>query len=105
MLTKYFNFSLRKSYDHITDRELRKKLKNRESAQAARDRKKAKMMALERQLGDMAERNKFLENENRDLKGRLQRVEAEAFWRLVKQPGEGRNNKKYRRIGLLDSKF
>lgn len=79
----------RKSYDHITDRELRKKLKNRESAQAARDRKKAKMMALERQLGDMAERNKFLESENRDLKGRLQRLEAEAFWRLVKQPGEG----------------
>ena len=45
-------------------------------------------MALERQLGDMADRNKFLENENRELKGRLQRVEAEAFWRLVKQPGE-----------------
>lgn len=81
----------RKSYDHIIDRELRKKLKNRESAQAARDRKKAKMMALERQLGDMADRNKFLENENRELKSRLQRVEAEAFWRLVKQPGENGN--------------
>ena len=82
-----------KSYDHIIDRELRKKLKNRESAQAARDRKKAKMMALERQLGDMADRNKFLENENRELKGRLQRVEAEAFWRLVKQPGENGRSK------------
>ena len=79
----------RKSYDHINDRELRKKLKNRESAQAARDRKKAKMLALERQLSDMAERNKILENENRELRGRLQRIEADAFWRLVKNPGEG----------------
>lgn len=79
----------RKSYDHINDRELRKKLKNRESAQAARDRKKAKMLALERQLSDMAERNKILENENRELRGRLQRIEADAFWRLVKNPAEG----------------
>jgi hypothetical protein len=79
----------RKSYDHITDRELRKKLKNRESAQAARDRKKAKMLALERQLADMAERNKLLENENRELRGRIQRMEAEAFWRLVKNPPDG----------------
>lgn len=79
----------RKSYDHITDRELRKKLKNRESAQAARDRKKAKMLTLERQLADMAERNKLLENENRDLRGRIQRMEAEAFWRLVKNPADG----------------
>ena len=61
-------------------------------------------MALERQLGDMAERNKFLENENRDLKGRLQRVEAEAFWRLVKQPGEGRNNKNIVESGILNVK-
>ena len=80
----------RKSYDHITDRELRKKLKNRESAQAARDRKKAKMLALERQLSDMAERNKLLENENRELRGRIQRMEAEAFWRLVKNPADGK---------------
>jgi len=79
----------RKSYDHIGDRELRKKLKNRESAQAARDRKKAKMLALERQLSDMAERNKLLENENRELRTRLQRIETDAFWRLVKNPGEG----------------
>lgn len=78
----------RKSYDHITDRELRKKLKNRESAQAARDRKKAKMLGLERQLADMAERNKLLENENRELRGRIQRMEAEAFWRLVKNPAD-----------------
>jgi hypothetical protein len=81
----------RKSYDHITDRELRKKLKNRESAQAARDRKKAKMLTLERQLSDMAERNKLLENENRELRGRIQRMEAEAFWRLVKNPPDGSN--------------
>lgn len=79
----------RKSYDHITDRELRKKLKNRESAQAARDRKKAKMLALERQLADMAERNKLLENQNRELQGRISRMEAEAFWRLVKNPADG----------------
>ena len=80
----------RKSYDHITDRELRKKLKNRESAQAARDRKKAKMLALERQLADMAERNKLLENQNRELQGRISRMEAEAFWRLVKNPADGK---------------
>jgi len=79
----------RKSYDHITDRELRKKLKNRESAQAARDRKKAKMLALERQLADMAERNKLLENENRELRGRIQRTESDAFWRRVKNPPDG----------------
>jgi len=85
----------RKSYDHIGDRELRKKLKNRESAQAARDRKKAKMLALERQLSDMAERNKILENENRELRGRLQRIEADAFWRLVKNPGEGKISFQY----------
>ena len=82
----------RKSYDHIGDRELRKKLKNRESAQAARDRKKAKMLALERQLSDMAERNKLLENENRELRTRLQRIETDAFWRLVKNPGEGKQS-------------
>lgn len=93
----------RKSYDHIGDRELRKKLKNRESAQAARDRKKAKMLALERQLSDMAERNKLLENENRELRNRLQRIETDAFWRLVKNPGEGENRKIWLKISRLIS--
>jgi len=73
----------RKSYEHVTDKELRKKLKNRESAQAARDRKKAKMLNLERQIADLLERNVMVENENRKLRARIQQLESEAYWRMT----------------------
>ena len=73
--------SNRKSYDNITDKELRKKLKNRESAQAARDRKKAKMLSLERQVNELHERYRMVESENQELRIRIQRMEATAYWR------------------------
>ena len=56
-------------------KDMRKKLKNRESAQAARDRRKNRVVCLERQVTDLTGRNRFLENENRELKQRLQQYE------------------------------
>lgn len=61
----------RKNFDHINDRELRKKLKNRESAQIARERAKAKMIQLERMVAELSEANRILEFENHRLKSRL----------------------------------
>ncbi|XP_018668268.2 transcription factor protein [Ciona intestinalis] len=75
----------RKSFEHVTDKELRKKLKNRESAQAARDRKKAKMLSLERQISELLERNRIVETENQELRSRIQRMESESLWRMGKQ--------------------
>ena len=81
--------SNRKSYDNITDKELRKKLKNRESAQAARDRKKAKMLSLERQVSELHERYRLVESENQELRIRIQRMEASAYWRMEKHETNG----------------
>ncbi|CAK8675991.1 uncharacterized protein LOC143461132 [Clavelina lepadiformis] len=75
----------RRNYEHITDKELRKKLKNRESAQAARDRKKAKMLNLERQINELLDRNRVVENENRDLRLRIRRMESSSCWDMSKQ--------------------
>jgi len=61
----------RKNFDHINDRELRKKLKNRESAQIARERAKAKMIQLERLVAELTETNRMLEFENHRLKARM----------------------------------
>lgn len=81
--------SSRKSYDNISDKELRKKLKNRESAQAARDRKKAKMLSLERQVSELHERYRLVESENQELRVRIQRMEASACWMIDKQDTNG----------------
>ena len=60
--------------------QLKRRLKNRMSAQAARERKKARMDELERQLGIMSERFRRLEVENYRLKERLCQYEpVEAF--------------------------
>lgn len=69
----------RKSYDHVKNKELRKKLKNRESAQAARDRKKAKMVFLEKQVTELIERNRYLQSENIELRQRIHILETEPF--------------------------
>lgn len=66
----------RKNFDHIGDRELRKKLKNRESAQIARERAKAKMIQLERMVAELSEANRILEFENHRLKSRLCQVQG-----------------------------
>jgi len=66
----------RKNFDHINDRELRKKLKNRESAQIARERAKAKMIQLERMVAELSEANRILEFENHRLKSRLCQVQG-----------------------------
>ena len=81
ILTQQGSSANRKSYDNITDKELRKKLKNRESAQAARDRKKAKMLSLERQVSELHERYRMVESENQELRIRIQRMESSAYWR------------------------
>ncbi|XP_039260047.2 uncharacterized protein LOC120336433 [Styela clava] len=70
----------RKTYDHIQDKELRKKMKNRESAQAARDRKKAKMVFLENKVSELLERNRYLEHENENLRKWIQKVDTSYFW-------------------------
>ena len=84
-LTPSSSATRKKSYDSIVDKELRKKLKNRESAQAARDRKKAKMLSLERQVSELHERYRLVENENQELRIRIQRMEATAYYRMEKQ--------------------
>ena len=55
----------------IEDKELRKKLRNRQSALAARERKKARMLELERQVMELQESHKLLEHENHFLYSRL----------------------------------
>ena len=54
---------------------LKRRLKNRISAQAARERKKARMDELERQLGMLSERFNFIEQENFRLRERLSQYE------------------------------
>lgn len=54
---------------------LKRRLKNRISAQAARERKKARMDELERQLGLLSERFNFIEQENFRLRERLSQYE------------------------------
>ena len=76
------------SQNYSNDSECRKKLKNRESAQAARDRRRNRVVCLERQVADLSGRNKFLETENRDLKQRLQHYEADHVWRLMQHKSE-----------------
>jgi len=59
------------SLSAIEDKELRKKLRNRQSALAARERKKARMLELERQVLELQESHKRLEHENHFLYSRL----------------------------------
>ena len=79
----------RKSYDNISDKEMRKKLKNRESAQAARDRKKAKMLSLERQVSELRECCRLTINENQQLKATIQQLRANAYWSKEKPEASG----------------
>ena len=59
------------SLNAIEDKELRKKLRNRQSALAARERKKARMLELERKVMALQESHKRLEHENHFLYSRL----------------------------------
>lgn len=56
------------------DKEMKKKLRNRESALAARERKKQKMLELERKVNELGKENDDLRNENNILKGTLSSV-------------------------------
>nr|CAB3267780.1 xBPc X box binding protein [Phallusia mammillata] len=56
----------------VEDKELRKKLRNRQSALAARERKKARMLELERQVAELQEMNRRTEDENQYLRARLE---------------------------------
>lgn len=56
------------------DKEMKKKLRNRESALAARERKKQKMLELERKVNELGKENDDLRNENSILKGTLSSV-------------------------------
>ncbi|XP_076814947.1 uncharacterized protein LOC143461072 [Clavelina lepadiformis] len=56
----------------IEDKELRKKLRNRQSALAARERKKARMLELEKQVSELQETNRRVEDENQYLRARLE---------------------------------
>jgi len=58
----------------IEDKELRKKLRNRQSALAARERKKARMMELERQVAELQEINRRIDEDNQHLRARLDTV-------------------------------
>nr|NP_001071850.1 transcription factor protein [Ciona intestinalis]BAE06757.1 transcription factor protein [Ciona intestinalis] len=58
----------------IEDKELRKKLRNRQSALAARERKKARMMELEKQVAELQETNRRMEDENQHLRARLDNI-------------------------------
>ena len=56
------------------DKEMKKKLRNRESALAARERKKQKMLELERRVNELGRENNDLKNENSALRGTLSTV-------------------------------
>ena len=63
----------------IEDKELRKKLRNRQSALAARERKKARMMELERQVSELQEAQKLLENENHFLRAQIKIIQQKTL--------------------------
>ena len=67
---KYTNAEL----NEIKDKEIRKKLRNRQSALAARERKKAKMLHLEGKVVELEESKKKVEEENEFLRARLQTI-------------------------------
>ena len=67
------------SLSAIEDKELRKKLRNRQSALAARERKKARMLELERQVLELQESHKRLEHENHFLYSRLNFMKQKCF--------------------------
>lgn len=54
------------------DKELKKKLRNRQSAQRARDRQKARMRWLEREVAIATLKNQNLQRENMALKELLE---------------------------------
>lgn len=56
------------------DKEMKKKLRNRESALAARERKKQKMLELERKVDELSKENDDLRSENSVLRGTLSSV-------------------------------
>lgn len=56
------------------DKEMKKKLRNRESALAARERKKQKMLELERRVSELGRENNELKVENCALRGTLSNV-------------------------------
>lgn len=56
------------------DKEMKKKLRNRESALAARERKKQKMLELERRVSELGRENSELKVENCALRGTLSTV-------------------------------
>ncbi|CAG5091105.1 Oidioi.mRNA.OKI2018_I69.PAR.g12857.t1.cds [Oikopleura dioica] len=58
----------------IEDKEMKKKLRNRESALAARERKKQKMLELERRVAELSRNNSILKMENCALRGTLTSV-------------------------------
>nr|XP_039258741.1 uncharacterized protein LOC120335316 [Styela clava] len=60
-----------KDMNSIEDKELRKKLRNRQSALAARERKKARMLELERKVDELQQSNNELVDENSKLKRTL----------------------------------
>lgn len=60
------------SLSSIEDKELRKKLRNRQSALAARERKKARMLELEKQVATLQESKKQLQDENQALRMRVE---------------------------------
>lgn len=56
------------------DKEMKKKLRNRESALAARERKKQKMLELERKVSELGKENDDLRSENSLLKNTLSSI-------------------------------
>lgn len=56
------------------DKEMKKKLRNRESALAARERKKQKMLELEKKVTELGRENNALKVENCTLRGTLSTV-------------------------------
>jgi len=58
----------------VEDKEMKKKLRNRESALAARERKKQKMLELERRVAELSRNNSILKMENCTLRGTLTSV-------------------------------
>ncbi|XP_062504989.1 X-box-binding protein 1-like [Corticium candelabrum] len=69
----------RQRLTHMSDdeKQLRRKLKNREAAQSARDRKKARMDELEKVVKELQQQNEALTQENHALKARLQQSNTE----------------------------
>lgn len=88
--------------NEIADKELRKKLRNRQSALAARERKKARMLQLENQVSELQTNYRRIEDENQFLRARLENVKKQCEQLGVHITGLDRNQHPSTMFPIID---